>query len=218
MVKEQIKETHHTGQKGAYDALKRGFDILCCVIAIPFLCIPVAVIALLIVCSDHGSVLYVSQRIGKNGKPFSFYKFRSMKMNADSLEKMLAPEEYARYKQEYKLEHDPRITKVGDFLRKTSLDELPQLLNVLKGDMCLVGPRPLLEEETYLYGEDRDKLLSIKPGLTGYWQAYARNNVGYANGERQKMELYYVDNRSVLFDLKILVATVGRVLRREGAR
>lgn len=218
MIKEQVKENTYKQEKKVYDGLKRVFDILCCIVAIPFLCIPVAVISLLIVRNDHGSVLYVSRRIGKNGKAFDFYKFRTMKMNADSLEKMLTPEEYARYKKEYKLDRDPRITKVGNFLRKTSLDELPQLINVLKGDMCLVGPRPLLEEETYIYGADRDKLLSIKPGLTGYWQAYARNNAGYENGQRQKMEMYYIDNRSVLLDIKILFATVGRVLKREGAK
>ena len=97
------------------------------------------------------------------------------------------------------------------------MDELPQILNVIKGDMHFVGPRPILEEETYLYGKNRAKLLSIKPGLTGYWQAYARNAVGYEDGKRQEMELFYVDNRSFYLDIKIILATVVRVLRGEGA-
>jgi len=118
---------------------------------------------------------------------------------------------------EYKLQNDPRVTKIGRLLRKSSIDEFPQLINVIKGDMHFVGPRPLVEEETYLYGENREKLLSVKPGLTGYWQAYARNAVGYGNGKRQEMELFYVENRSFWMDIKIILATVVRVLRGEGA-
>jgi len=200
-----------------YEIWKRVLDIVGCLFALSVLFVPLLVICALIKLSDGGSVFYIAQRVGKNGKLFEMYKFRTMVMGADSLEEMLTPEEYAAYKKEYKLPEDPRVTKIGKILRLTSLDELPQLINVLKGDMHLVGPRPVLAEETELYGKNREKLLSIKPGLTGYWQAYARNTVGYENGNRQKMELFYVDNRSLVFDMKIILATVIRVLRGEGA-
>lgn len=199
------------------DFWKRVLDITGCLFALVVLFVPLLVICVLIKLSDRGSVFYVAPRVGQNGKLFGMYKFRTMVMGADSLEETLTPEEYTEYKKEYKLQKDPRVTKIGKILRRTSLDELPQLINVLKGDMHLVGPRPVLEEETDLYGEDRVKLLSVKPGLTGYWQAYARNTVGYENGKRQEMELFYVDNRSLALDLKIILATVTRVLRGEGA-
>ena len=166
---------------------------------------------------DGGPIFYKCQRVGKDGKIFSMYKLRTMKMNADRLEDMLTPVELERYYQEYKLENDPRITKVGAFLRKYSIDEIPQFINIMKGDMSFVGPRPLVEDETYKYGYMRDTLLSIKPGLTGYWQAYGRNNVTYESGERQRMELYYVENADLMLDVKILFKTVKAVLSAEGA-
>lgn len=109
-----------------------------------------------------------------------------------------------------------RVTGIGKILRKTSLDELSQLINIIKGDMSIVGPRPVLLEETYLYGADRDRLLSVKTGLTGYWQAYARNNADYESGERQRMELYYIDNMSPWLDIKIIFKTVEAVVRKTG--
>ena len=139
-----------------------------------------------------------------------------MKKNADDLENMLTPEQLEIFKTEFKIEDDPRITKIGNFLRETSLDELPQLLNILKGDLSIVGPRPVVEDELENYGEDVNKLLSVKPGLTGYWQAYARNDVIYATGERQKMELYYVDNSSLWFDIKIFFKTFVAVFKKTG--
>ncbi|HZH60174.1 MAG TPA: sugar transferase, partial [Metabacillus sp.] len=125
---------------------------------------------------------------------------------------------YEKYlKNNYKLEahEDPRITKLGNFLRKTSLDELPQLINVLKGNMTLVGPRPVVEEELMEYGENVNKFLSVKPGVTGYWQVSGRSNVGYP--ERVDLELYYVYNQSLLFDLRIIILTIWMVLIRRGA-
>ena len=166
--------------------------------------------------TDGGSVLYKSVRIGKDGKPFCMYKFRTMKINADKLEDFLTPEELEMYNKDYKLENDPRVTVIGNILRKTSLDDLPQILNVIKNDMSLIGPRPVLDEETLLYGKDRNIFLSVKPGLTGYWQAYARNDVGYADGRRQEMELYYIKNRSLRVDAIIFFATIGRVFSRKG--
>jgi lipopolysaccharide/colanic/teichoic acid biosynthesis glycosyltransferase len=131
---------------------------------------------------------------------------------------MLTPEELAEYRKNYKLDRDPRITKMGRFLRKTSLDELPQLLNIVGGSLSLVGPRPVLQEETELYGKDRDLLLSCKPGLTGLWQVQGRSNVSYEDGQRQAMELKYVRERSLWLDIKILFMTVGAVVRMDGAR
>jgi lipopolysaccharide/colanic/teichoic acid biosynthesis glycosyltransferase len=176
------------------------------------------IIALLIKCSDGGSVFYRHQRVGQGGKTIYVHKFRSMKRNADQLADMLTPEQLQQYYTEFKIDNDPRITKIGRFLRKTSLDELPQVWDVFIGKLSLIGPRPLVEEETYLYFDKRDDLLSVKPGLTGYWQAYARNDVGYAEGQRQKMELYYVQNRSLWLDIKSFFKTISTVLRGKGAQ
>ncbi len=139
-------------------------------------------------------------------------------MNVKNLEKLLTPEQLEQYRTEFKIDNDPRITKIGNVLRKLSLDELPQLFNILKGDISIVGPRPIVEKETQIYGDDVGKLLSVKPGLTGYWQAYARNNATYESGERQKMEMYYIDNNSLWLDIRILFKTVFSVLKKEGAQ
>ena len=124
-----------------------------------------------------------------------------------------------QYQKEFKIDNDPRITKMGKFLRVTSLDELPQLWDIFVGKLSVVGPRPLVKNEIELYYSDSKELfLSCKPGLTGYWQAYARNDATYESGERQKMELYYVNNRSLWLDIKILFKTVFSVLSRKGAK
>ncbi|MGN1106601.1 MAG: sugar transferase, partial [Huintestinicola sp.] len=151
-----------------------------------------------------------------SGKPIKVYKFRSMKRDADDMGKYLTPEQQAEFKKEYKLKNDPRVTKVGRVLRRTSLDELPQIfLNVLiRGNMSVVGPRPVVNEETFLYGSARDAFLSVKPGLTGYWAAYADKDTSYEDCSRQKMELYYVKNRSALLDLKIIFKTAATVVRK----
>lgn len=211
ITKEQTKS-----KKVIYCFIKRCIDFLLSLLAIPIYLVIYALVAVVVKFTDGGPVLYKTTRIGKGGKPFRMYKFRTMKMNADRLEDFLTPEELENYKKEYKLKKDPRITKIGKILRKTSADELPQILNVLKNDMSLIGPRPVLNEETLLYGNDRNTLLSVKPGLTGYWQAYARNDVGYADGRRQKMELYYVKNRSIRLDTKIFFATIRRVFSGKG--
>lgn len=132
---------------------------------------------------------------------------------------VLTPEQIEQYKKEYKIDNDPRVTKIGKILRKTSLDELPQLLNILKGQLSVVGPRPIVEDELNKYtDEQRKKFLSVKPGLTGYWQAYARNNATYESGIRQRMEMHYVDNASFWFDLKIIFKTVVSVIKKTGAK
>ena len=203
-------------QKIIYCFTKRVIDLLLSLLVMPVYLIVYIFVGAIIKFTDGGPVLYKSVRIGKDGKPFYMYKFRTTKVNADKLEDFLTPEELEKYKKEYKLENDPRVTGIGSILRKTSADELPQILNVIKNDMSLIGPRPVLDEETLLYGKDRNTLLSVKPGLTGYWQAYARNDVGYTDGRRQEMELYYIENRSLRFDTKIFFATVRRVLSGKG--
>ncbi|MBQ5590260.1 MAG: sugar transferase [Clostridia bacterium] len=199
-----------------YLFLKRAVDIIGSFFGLIVLSPLFLVIAICIKVEDGGNVFYKHKRVGKNGSDLYIYKFRSMKTNADDLENMLTPEQLEMYLAEFKIENDPRITKVGNFLRKTSLDELPQMVNILKGDLTIIGPRPVVKEELENYGDDADKFLSITPGLTGYWQAYARNEAIYATGERQNMELYYVENRSLLLDIKIFFKTFSSVFGKTG--
>lgn len=201
-----------------YLFIKRTLDIVISLISLIILSPVFLIISIAIIIDDWGSPFYVHTRVGQNGKRISVYKFRSMRKNTDDLERLLSSEQLAQYQKEFKVNNDPRITKVGGVLRTTSLDELPQLINILKGDMSIVGPRPIVEKETKIYGEDIAKFLSVKPGLTGYWQAYARNKATYESGKRQKMEMYYVDNQSLWFDFKILVKTVESVIKRNGAQ
>ncbi|WP_246246579.1 sugar transferase [Paenibacillus lemnae] len=164
-----------------------------------------------------GKIFFKQPRVSKNHKIFNIYKFRSMVTDAETRlkkDKRL----YQKYvDNNYKLEpeEDPRITKLGRFLRKSSLDELPQLMNVIKGDMSLVGPRPVVTQELKEYKEKKEDLLSVKPGITGYWQVSGRSSVGYP--ERVDLELYYVYNKSILLDIRILFATVWHVLLKKGA-
>lgn len=222
-----------------YRFLKRAFDFASAFTASVILLIPMFVVGMLVVIKDFGSPFYKQKRLGKTKKDgkeckiIGIYKFRSMKKGADRLEEMLTPEQLEEYKKEYKLKDDPRLIgykKAGDGengkcfgakIRRMSLDELPQILfNIcILGNMSVVGPRPLLKDELEqnYTEEERKKFLSVKPGLTGYWQAYARNNATYESGERQKMELYYIDNRSVWLDIKIIFKTIISVLKRDGA-
>lgn len=215
-----------------YLFVKRCFDFFASLAASLVLLIPMVIIGLMVVLKDHGSPLYAQKRVGQGGKMLKVYKFRSMKTGADNLEAMLTPEQLEEYKREFKLEDDPRLIgykKAGDgqkcfgaMIRKTSIDELPQiLLNILVfGNMSVVGPRPILQDELEqnYSPEEQRLLLSAKPGLTGYWQAYARNNATYESGERQKMELYYVNNRSFWLDIKIILQTVVSVIKKDGAK
>lgn len=205
-------------KKPVYDFIKRLFDVVISLFMVVILSPVLLAIAVAILCEDKGPVLYRAKRVGLHGRQIVVYKFRSMRLHADHLEDMLSPAELEEYRKNFKLEHDPRITRVGAFLRKTSLDELPQLFNILGGSLSLVGPRPVLQEETELYGQDRDLLLSCKPGLTGLWQSRGRSNVTYEDGARQALELQYVKERGLLLDIKILFWTVGAVLRMDGAR
>lgn len=204
-------------EKPFYDFVKRCFDIFCSLILIIVASPVLVLVSLLVKLTDGGTIIYKAPRMGKGGKIINVYKFRSMCMNADDIKKTLSKEDLEKYEKEYKLEKDPRITKVGNILRKTSIDELPQLFNVLQGNMSLVGPRPILEREAELYGENRDTLFKVKPGITGLWQVSGRNNITYESGERQALELEYIQKRSLSLDLKILFLTVGAVFKMKGA-
>ena len=198
---------HTTEQKPVYDFFKRIFDIICSSAAL--------ILTVAIKTTDKGPVFFTHRRVGKDGKPLNIYKFRSMVTNAEDLIKQFTPEQKAEYERNFKLEDDPRVTKVGKFMRRTSLDELPQLFNILKGDISIVGPRPVMEIETEIYGNYRDMLLSVKPGLTGFWAANGRSCTTYTR--RRAMEICYIKNRSVCFDLKIILKTITSVFKGEGA-
>lgn len=202
--------------KPGYNFVKRCGDLFLSFIAFPAFAVVYLIVAILFKIQDGGPVLYKAERVGLDGKHFYMYKFRTMKLNADKLEDFLSPDELEKYRKEYKLENDPRVTKMGNILRKTSMDELPQIINIIKNDMSLIGPRPIVEKETEMYGDKKSLFLSVKPGLTGYWQAYARNDVGYTDGRRQEMELHYIKNRSVRLDIKIFFATIKRVITKKG--
>ena len=177
-----------------------------------------AVVSVMIKSESEGPVFYIHDRVGYKGKPIRIYKFRSMKTGSDDLESTLNDKDLEAYYQEYKLKEDPRVTEIGHKLRKTSIDELPQLLNVIGGSMSLVGPRPVMKGELDFYSEEEHKLFhSVNPCLTGYWQVYARNDATYQSGKRQEMELYYAKNESFLLDLRILAATPLAVIRKKGA-
>ena len=205
--------------KLGYRAVKRAFDLTATAMAVIVLSPLFLILSVIVYLGDPGAVIYGQERIGKNGKPFKMWKFRSMYRNADQMIDQLSEEQKRQYHTEFKIDNDPRITPVGNFLRKTSLDELPQLFNVLAGEMSLVGPRPLLKSEIQqYYADSADVLLSVKPGVTGYWQAYARNNATYQSGQRQQMEMTYIRQASIWLDCKILMKTVVAVLRRDGAK
>lgn len=195
-----------------YLFVKRLIDIIIAITALIVL-LPIYIILIIIVRIVQGSPVFFSQvRIGKDEKKFNLYKFRTMEKNAEDMIKNFTTQEKEEYNRNYKLEKDSRVTKLGKYLRKTSLDELPQFLNILKGEMSLIGPRPIVEKELKKYGERKKKLLSVKPGLTGYWQAYATKDTTYL--ERIEMELYYIDNRSLLFDLKIFFKSIQTVIKK----
>lgn len=198
-----------------YKCIKRGMDIILSLIALIILMPIFVIIAILIKLDSKGPVFFRHKRIGKNGNEIKIYKFRSMVPEAEDLIKTFTPEQMNEYKENYKLQNDPRVTRIGRILRKTSLDELPQIINILKGDLSIIGPRPVIESELEKYGRNKYKFLSITPGLTGYWQANGRSTTTYE--ERMKMELYYIDNMSIKTDIKIFFKTIISVLKKEGA-
>lgn len=202
----------------AYLFCKRLTDIVLSVIAlICFSPIFLIVWIMTLFGDNKGPVFFKQTRIGKNGKPFKIYKFRSMIVNADEILHQ-NPVLYKKYvANNYKLEpnEDPRVTKLGHWLRKSSVDEIPQFINILRGEMSIIGPRPVVKEELVEYGDRVDKFLSVKPGAMGLWQASGRSNIGYP--ERCDLELSYVDQASYWFDAKIMFKNIISIFKSTGA-
>ncbi|MCM3756317.1 sugar transferase [Sporosarcina aquimarina] len=184
---------------------KRVFDFILALVALPFWLIILVIIGPIIYFQDKGSIFYNAPRLGKDGKVFKMYKFRSMKINAPDLRNDDGST--------FNSEDDPRLTKIGKFIRKTSIDETPQLLNIIKGDMSIIGPRPDLPEHRKLYKDNEECKLEIRPGITGYNQAYFRNTVPWK--ERIQNDIFYIDNLSLWLDVKIFFKTAVSVLKRE---
>ncbi len=202
-----------------YSTIKRLFDIICSLVGIVFLIPITVIIKIASICTgDFNSIFFSQKRIGKNGKEFNFYKFRSMVPNADKiLFEMLEnnPEIKAEYDKNKKLKNDPRITRIGKIIRRLSIDELPQLFNVLKGDMSMIGNRPYLPREKEDMGKYFDDIVKTKPGITGYWQTSGRADVTFKN--RLKLESYYSNHRSLKLDVKIFFKTFSAVFGGHGA-
>jgi len=208
--------------------LKRAFDIFFSLVALILLSPLLALIALLIKIDSKGPVFYKHKRVGQNGRLFDLLKFRTMKWEYCSGEgypcknveevfhkALKNPQLYNEFKKEYKLKEDPRLTRLGKFLRRLSLDELPQFFNVLKGEMSLVGPRPMVEKEIAGYGQSQYRFIMVKPGITGLWQISGRSNLGPK--DREKLDLYYIENWSLWLDLKIILRTIPVLLTKKGA-
>lgn len=198
---------------------KRAFDIFFSLNILFFLSPLFVIISFLILLTSRGSIFFSQERVSMNGKIFKCFKFRTMYKNADqSLKELLenSPEMKKEWYSLWKLKNDPRVTFVGKFLRRTSLDELPQFLNVLKGDLSVVGPRPVtLTEITLYFGQRASKILSIRPGITGLWQVSGRNNVSFET--RLEMEENYIDNHGFFFDLFLICKTIPVILFGKGA-
>jgi len=192
---------------------KRTFDIVFSASVLILFSPLYAILAILVALSSPGPIFYAQERVGKNYRHFKCIKFRTMVVNADQvLEKMLAecPEKRREFEENFKLKEDPRITWMGKFLRLTSLDEFPQFWNVLMGDMSVVGPRPLVPDELHKYGSKMERVLTVKPGITGLWQVSGRNDIPYP--QRVLIDVYYVNHHNWLLDLWIIIKTIGVVL------
>ena len=204
-----------------YRFVKRVWDIFFSVVLLLLTSPIIIVVFIILAFCGNGAPIYADKRVGKNGKIIKVLKFRSMFKDADdNPKKYLNDEQYEQFIKERKVDNDPRITKFGKIIRKTSVDELPQLLNILGGSMSTVGNRPItIQELEANYKEEQQKIfLSARPGLTGWWQVSGRNNVEYYNGERQKLELEYFEKRSIGFDIKIMFKTIPAVLKQKGVK
>lgn len=196
--------------------LKRLIDIVMSLLVIVVAFIPGVILAIVIALQSKGAPFYSQERLGLGGKHFKLLKFRSMVADANDVEKYFTPEQLREWQTERKVDNDPRVTGIGRFLRKTSLDEFPQFINVFKGDMSIVGPRPIVDEEILHYGDRASEFLSCKPGITGWWQVEARNDADYASGRRQALELYYVRHATAALDWNIFKRTFGAVFHGTG--
>lgn len=209
------RRTNELLSRASYMQMKRILDVVVASIGLVILSPVFLLLAIMIKVNSKGSVFFAHTRIGKDGKKFKMYKFRTMYENAEEMIRNFTPEQKREWEENYKLKEDPRITSIGKILRRTSLDELPQIINIIKGDLSIIGPRPVIDKELEKYGESKEKFLSITPGLTGYWQANGRSETTYK--QRMKMELYYVDHVSLKLDLQIFFKTFISVFKREGA-
>ncbi len=209
-----LYSTRPVGQRLVYRATKRGVDVTVSATLL-LLTLPVfAVVALLIKVTSRGPVFFRHKRLGRGGREFGCLKFRTMVVDAEEL---LKRDDLLRHKfeQDFKIKDDPRITRVGRILRKTSLDELPQLWHVLSGGMSLIGPRPIVQPELGKYSIYGNKLLTVKPGLSGLWQVCGRSDTTYP--QRVMMDMHYIDHRSLVLDLRLMVLTLVAVARKSGA-
>ena len=197
-----------------YESSKRFVDVVVSLLAIVLLSPVFLVVALVVSLSGRGPILFRQRRLGKGQSHFWCYKYRTMQVDAES-RLMNNAALRAKFEKNFKLKDDPRVTKVGSFLRKSCLDELPQLFNVLEGNMSLIGPRPLVPHEISKYHIYGDRLLTVKPGLGGFWQVHRRSDMTYE--ERIQMDMFYIRSRSLLLDLKLMVLTVVSVLMHRGA-
>lgn len=212
---QQIEVIYNERERVFYRIVKRLMDILLSIVAIILLSPVFLIVALVIRVDSKGKIIFGHERIGQGMKKIKVYKFRTMYENSDEIFNNFTEEQKREYYINFKLDNDPRITKVGKFLRETSLDELPQLVNILKGDMSIVGPRPIVEKEVKKYGKYAQTVFSVLPGLTGYWQANGRSDTTYE--ERVQMDMYYIKNRSLLMDMNIILKTFISVIKKEGA-
>lgn len=191
------------------EAFERIFAGCCLLVCCPIF----VIIGVLVWWEDKGDVFFLQERIGKDQKPFLLYKFRSMKSDAEQQKQFFTIEQKREYIENYKLADDQRVTKIGKILRCTGLDELPQLYNILRGEMSFIGPRPVVQDELEKYGQYRKEFCSIKPGITGYWQVNRQTAKNYR--DRMEMELYYIRHRTSKMNLQILFATAVFLLKRK---
>ena len=214
MEEKQLEiESESSMEFSLYEVIKRLIDIACSFLGVILLSPLFIIIAIIIKITSKGPVFFSQKRVGKNGKEFNMYKFRSMVVNAEELKEKLAAQNEMSGPM-FKMKDDPRVTKVGKFIRKTSIDELPQLWNVLKGDMSLVGPRALLVEYLQYYNSEQIRRHEVLPGLTGWAQINGRNSITW--NEKFKLDVWYVDNWSLWLDVKIFFLTFWKVIKREG--
>ena len=194
------------------------FDFFLAIVLLILLFPLIVLIVIILKVFIEGDIFFIHTRLGEDGKPFKLYKFRTMKHGrADILNNYLQmhPEEEEEWNKNHKLKNDPRITYFGKFLRDYSLDEIPQILNILKGDMSFIGPRPIVEKEVSKYGKNHNLYKECKPGLSGLWQVSGRNNTTYQ--ERVQHDIYYIKNKSLMLDLKIFLKTIPVILFKKGA-
>lgn len=209
LIREEERFKKQVKTSKIYSFVKRLMDILCSLMGLIVLSPLLLVVSILIKLESEGNVFFAQERVGLYGTTFKMYKFRSMVSNAEELKKKLL-EQNEMSGPMFKMKEDPRVTKVGKFIRKTSIDELPQLVNVLKGDMTLVGPRPSLPNEVMQFEEWMMKRLTVKPGLTCYWQVSGRNDIDFEDW--MKLDVKYVDERSLFLDIKLIIKTIGLLL------